>query len=176
LLAVGGTTMWLRSRRQPLGALDRAQERSGFAFIAPWLVGFALLTAFPMVMSLLLSFTKWTAMTPLDRAEFVGLANFQTLGSELLTPRSSFRSSIIVTAYYVLLAVPVTQVVALAVALLMSSRARGIGVFRTVYFVPSVVSGVALAVLWLKLFNRDYGLVNQLLAPIRLIGLTPPDW
>ena len=171
-IVVAGTLLWLRARRQKLGALDRAQERAGFAFIAPWLIGFALFTAFPMFMSLLLAFSKWTAMSSLDRAEFVGLTNFRVLAAE----DGSFRQSLWVTGYYVLLAVPVTQVMALAVALLMNTRARGIGVFRTIYFVPSVVSGVALAVLWLKLFNRDYGLINWLLSPLRLIGLSPPDW
>ena len=171
LLAVAGVLLWQKSRREDLGALDRAQERAGFAFIAPWLVGFAVLTVFPMVMSLLLAFTKWTAMTPLASAEFVGVTNFRVLGGD-----GDFRQSLWVTFYYVILAVPITQVLALAVALLMNVRARGIGVFRTIYFVPSVVSGVALAVLWLKLFKRDYGLINQLLEPIRLIGLSPPDW
>jgi multiple sugar transport system permease protein len=172
ILALGLVLVWMRARQQRLGALDRAQERAGFAFIAPWLIGFALFTAFPMFMSLLLAFTRWTAMTSLDRAAFVGPTNFAVLLSE----DASFWRSLWVTGYYVLLAVPVTQVAALAVALLMNARARGIGVFRTIYFVPSVVSGVALAVLWLKLFNRDYGLINWLLSPIRWIGLWPPDW
>ena len=172
IVTLAGTLLWLTSRRQALGALDRRQERSGFAFIAPWLIGFALLTAFPMGMSLMLAFTKWTAMTPLSRAEFVGTGNFHAL----LADDASFRQSLFVTAYYVVLAVPISQLLALAVALLMNARARGIGVFRTIYFLPSVVSGVALAVLWLKLFNRDYGLVNQLLSPIRYFGLTQPDW
>ncbi len=171
ILAVAGVLIWQKSRREALGALDRAEERAGFAFIAPWLIGFAVLTVFPMVLSLLLAFTKWTAMTPLTSAQFVGAANFESLGGD-----QDFRKSLWVTLYYVVLAVPITQVLALAVALLMNVKARGIGVFRTIYFVPSVVSGVALAVLWLKLFNRDYGLVNQALDPIRWIGLAPPDW
>lgn len=170
-LAVAATLIWIRSSREKLGDLDRSQQRAGYAFIAPWLIGFAVLTIFPMVLSLLLAFTKWTAMTPLARAEFVGLANFSVLARD-----SSFWQSIRVTAYYVLLGVPLTQVLALGVALLMNARARGIGIFRTIYFVPSVVSGVALATLWLKLFNRDYGLINALLSPIKYIGLTPPDW
>lgn len=171
-LIVACIPLWIGSRRQKLGSLDRAQERAGLAFIAPWLIGFALFTALPMFMSLVLAFTKWTAMTPLSRAEYVGAANFATL----FTDDASFRRSLWVTGYYVLLAVPVTQVVALAVALLMNARVHGIGIFRTIYFVPSVVSGVALATLWLKLFNRDYGLINKLLSPVKWAGLRPPDW
>jgi multiple sugar transport system permease protein len=82
-----------------------------------------------------------------------------------------------VTAYFVLLGVPVTQCAALAVALLMNSKVRGITIFRTIYFVPSVVSGVALAVLWLQLFNNDFGLINEMLQPIAgFFGMRPPNW
>jgi multiple sugar transport system permease protein/multiple sugar transport system substrate-binding protein len=74
--------------------------------------------------------------------------------------------------------VPITQVAALAVAMLMNVRVRGIALFRTIYFVPSVVSGVALAVLWLQIFNNDYGLLNSVLRPVsrHLFGGDPPDW
>jgi multiple sugar transport system permease protein len=165
--------LWYRARGEKLGPLDRAQERSGFAFIAPWLIGFFCLTLGPMLVSLLLSFTKWTGMTPMSDARAVGLANYK----ELLTNAPAFTISLRVTAYYVLLGVPVSQIAALAVALLMNSRVRFIEVFRTVFFVPSVVSGVALAVLWLQIFNNDYGPLNQLLRPIaHLFGRNPPDW
>jgi len=77
----------------------------------------------------------------------------------------------------VILAVPVTQIAALAVALLMNLRLRGITFFRTVYFVPSVISGAALAVLWLQIFNNDYGLFNAMLRPVlRVFHTIPPNW
>ena len=89
----------------------------------------------------------------------------------------TFPISLKVTTYYVLLAVPATQVAGLAVALLMNLRVRGITIFRTIYFVPSVVSGVALAVLWLQVFNNEYGIVNHFLRPIlHAIHLSPPNW
>ena len=81
------------------------------------------------------------------------------------------------TFYYVLLAVPVTQAAVLAVALLMNQRVRGITIFRTIYFVPSVVSGVALAVLWLTVFNNEYGIINDVLRPLLSpLHLRPPNW
>src|SRR5690606_20425636 len=179
LLATAGTLgalvlmLWWRARREKLGPLDRAQARAGWAFIAPWLIGFLLLTLGPMVMSLLLSFSRWSGLLPLREAQFVGAANFE----QLFGYDPTFYQSLRVTAYYVLLGVPVTQVAALGVALLMNLRLRGITVFRTIYFVPSVVSGVALAVLWLQLFNDDYGLINQVLRPILSpFGLRPPNW
>ncbi|MGF1632649.1 MAG: extracellular solute-binding protein [Phycisphaerae bacterium] len=173
LLTAGVTLLWLKARREKLGAIDRRTERIGWAFIAPWVIGFAVLTAGPMIMSLILAFSRWTAMTPLAEAEWVGGGNF----AHLFRYDETFFKSLWVTAYFVVVAVPVTQVLALAVALLMNANVRGISLFRTVYFVPSVVSGVALATLWLKLFNNDYGLINTVvLAPLAWVGIPAPDW
>lgn len=151
------TILVWRARKERLGPLDRATERAGWVFISPWLLGFLALTLGPMVVSLLLSFTRWSGLNPIAQAESVGVANY----AQLFTADPTFTKSLRVTAYYVVLAVPVTQVAALAVALLMNLKVRGIAVFRTIYFVPSVVSGVALAVLWLQIFNNDYGLLNN---------------
>ncbi len=162
ILVGAGGFLWWRAKNEKLGPLDRATERSGFLFIAPWIIGFVLLTLGPMIASLLLAFSRWTGLTPLSEAEFVGLANFK----QLLTYDPNFQQSLKVTAYFVILGVPVSQVAALAIALLMNSRVKGITIFRTIYFVPSVVSGAALAVLWLQLFNNDYGLINAILRPV----------
>lgn len=173
LAATVGFVLWLQARREKHGPLDRAQQRAGYAFILPWIIGFFLLALGPMIMSLLLSFTRWNAMVPMTGADAVGLANYQ----QLFTRDQAFFKSIQVTVYFVLLAVPVTQIAALAVALLMNLKLRGITVFRTIYFVPSVISGAALAVLWLQIFNNDYGLFNQILRPIlEPFGLRPPNW
>ena len=167
------TLFWWKARREKIGALDGAQQRAGMAFVSPWVIGFVLLTVGPMALSLILAFAKWTAMSPLGEAQYVGGANFEHLTK--FDP--TFGKSLWVTFYFVLLGVPLTQVAALAVALLMNAKVRGITIFRTIYFVPSVVSGVALATLWLKLFNNDFGLINNvLLKPLTWIGLSPPDW
>ncbi|MCS7033068.1 MAG: extracellular solute-binding protein [Phycisphaerae bacterium] len=165
--------LWLKARRERLGPLERATEIAGWVFISPWLIGFLALTLGPMIVSLLLSFSKWTGLNPISQAQSVGLANY----AQLFTRDREFYQSLKVTAYYVLLGVPVTQLAALAVALLMNHNVRGIGIFRTIYFVPSVVSGVAMAVLWLQLYNNDYGLINTVLRPITgLFGKNPPNW
>jgi ABC-type sugar transport system permease subunit/ABC-type glycerol-3-phosphate transport system substrate-binding protein len=165
--------LWMKARREKLGVLDLSQERAGWTFIFPWVLGFLSLTLGPMILSFLLAFTRWTGLTPLSEATFVGGANFR----ELFTRDVTFPISLKVTSYFVLLAVPATQVAALAVALLMNQRVRGITIFRTIYFVPSVVSGVALAVMWLAVFNNEYGIVNQALRPVlAVLHLTPPNW
>lgn len=172
LAAVVGL-FWWQASREKLGPLDRAQQRTGYLFVAPWLIGFILLTAGPMVVSLLLSFTRWSAMTSMGDAEAVGIANYQ----QLVTRDPTFWQSLRVTGYFMVLSVPITQVAALAVALLMNLKLRGITIFRTVYFVPSVVGLVAMSMLALQVFNNDYGILNKMLAPVLgLFGTTPPDW
>lgn len=166
-----GLILWLR--REKLGAIDRAQEHSGWLFIAPWVLGFLLLTLGPMAVSLLLALTRWTSMQPLDEAEFVGLANF----THLFTRDASFMKSLWVTFYYAALAVPILQVAAVLVAVLMNQSIRGIAIFRTLYFVPSVVSGVALATLWVMIFDPDKGVLNRALNfVLNPVGLSAPDW
>ena len=162
-----------KARREKLGALDRATERAGFMFILPWILGFTLLTLGPMIVSLLLAFSQWTGLIPLGNANYVGFANFK----QLFTFDPLFYQSLKVTAYFVILGVPLSQVAAFLIALLMNSRVRGIALFRTVYFIPSVISGAALAVLWLQLFNNDYGLINHVLSPVmHWVGLRAPNW
>jgi multiple sugar transport system permease protein len=173
LIAAAIATGYLASRRQKLGSLDRRMERIGWLFISPWVIGFLLLTAGPMVVSLLLSLTKWTAMAPMSQALFVGLDNYRQLGG--------FDKDIVpalrVTGYYALLAVPIGQIAALAVAMLMNSNAKGMTAFRTIYYVPTLVGGVTMATIWLWLFNSNYGLINHALMPVaKAFHTTPPDW
>ncbi len=142
-------------------------------FISPWLIGFLAITLGPMIASLLLGFTSWSAMTSISDAKSVGIANYQ----QLFMADPTFYQSLKVTFYYVLLSVPLGQMLALVVALLMNLKVRGIAIFRTIYFVPTVVSGVALAVLWLQILNNDYGILNEMLRPVlKLFGTAPPDW
>lgn len=163
----------LAARRQRLGPIEAAQQRSGYLFISPWILGFLLFVLGPMILSLILSFSRWTAMTPFSEARFVGLDNYRELfaGDPLIGP------SLWVTTYYAILSVPLCQVAGLAVALLMNNAVRGITVFRTVYFVPSVITGVAMATLWLQLFDERYGLINAVLSvPLSLFSVSAPSW
>ncbi len=171
LLAGGLLFAWLR--KEKLGSIDRAHERAGWFFISPWIVGFLALTLGPMVVSLLLSVSRWTSMQPLSRAEYVGLSNY----THLFTHDVGFIKSLWVTFYYAALAVPVLQVAALLVAVLMNQAVRGITVFRTIFFVPSVVSGVALATLWVMIFDPDKGILNRVLNVfLNPLGFAAPDW
>ncbi|MGH8873639.1 MAG: carbohydrate ABC transporter permease [Acidimicrobiia bacterium] len=142
------------------------QAIEGYLFLVPWIVGFIVFTAGPLAASLVLSFYEWPLIRP---ARFVGLRNYATmLGADPL-----FWKSLRVTFVYVLASVPLQLAFALFLALLLNERARFQRLFRTVYFLPSVVSGVALSVLWLWLYHPELGLINQALG---LVGIEGPPW
>jgi multiple sugar transport system permease protein len=112
-------------------------------------------------------------MLTLDRAEWAGLDNFR----ELLTFDATFRKAVLVTAWYALLAVPTGQVAALVAALLLNRESRGIGLFRAVWYLPSVLAGVGMAIMWKWVFHHEYGLLNTLLDPVAgLFGADAPRW
>ena len=163
---------WLWWRGRP-GKLAFEEERAGWALASPLIIGLATFMAFPIVLSLLLSFTRWTGIAGIDTASFVGMANYE----QLLFHDKRFWTCLEVTAYYALLAVPAGQGFALGAALLMNAKVRGIGFFRAAWYLPSVLAGVGVAVLWRWVFDGDGGLMNAALEPlVGLFGLTPPDW
>ncbi|MFN3167389.1 MAG: extracellular solute-binding protein [Phycisphaeraceae bacterium] len=167
LLALG--VMVFSARREQLGTVSAAEQRTGWLFISPWVAGFLMLVIGPIVLALLLSLTKWSAMAPLSEARFVGLDNYRHMAKH----DPEYTHSLGVTVYFTLLAVPTTQVAALLIAVLMNAKVRGIELWRTIYFLPSVVTGVALVTLWIALFDNDNGAIN---ATLNAVGLPAPDW
>lgn len=171
LLALAGLAIWWL-RTQP-GRLARREEYAGLALVSPWVIGFVAFTAFPIVLSLLLSFMHWNGLETLDRARWVGLNNFRYM----LFHDAGFHRSLMKTAYYVMLAVPLGQIAALGAALLMNREMRGIGIFRSIWYLPSVLAGVGVAVLWQWVFHHEYGLLNALLRPLAdWFHARPPAW
>jgi len=139
---------------------------AGYAFISPWIAGFLLLTAGPMIASIYVSGTSWTMLSP---PVWVGASNY----TRLLTDDPLFNRSLLNTLYYVALAVPLGLAAALALALLLHRRVKGSGLFRTLFFLPSITNLVAVSVLWLWILNPEYGLLNSLL---RTAGIDGPLW
>lgn len=149
-----------------MGRVARQEERAAYLFLAPWLIGLALFWLIPIGASVVISLTDWNLVS---EPRWVGLDNY----AELISDRT-FIQSIKVTLYYMVLSVPLYLVLGVLLALLLNQKVRGINVFRTVLFLPSVLSGVAVAVLWAALLNPDVGVVNELL---RSIGVdNPPRW
>jgi multiple sugar transport system permease protein len=133
--------------------------------LTPWAIGFVVFIAGPMLSSIYFSLTDWDIITP---ARFVGMRNFTKLFSDEV-----FLKSLWVTTYYTLGSVPLGLIVGLLIALLMKVNLRGITIFRTIYYLPAVVSGVAVALLWQWVFNPQMGVINGLLW---LVGIDGPGW
>ena len=148
-----------------LRSLHRKEALSFYIAIAPWLMGFLLFTAGPMLISLLASFTDWDLLTD---PQWVGLANYRDLATDPL-----FIQSIKVTLAYTAAYVPLDLAGGLLLALLVRPRFKGIGIFRTVFYLPTVFSGVAFVVVWLWMLNPNGGLINLALS---WFGIKGPRW
>ena len=139
------------------------EQMDAYLFIAPWLIGFLLFTAGPMLASLYISFNRWEIVTP---PVWTGLEQYQKLFTD-----DRFYLSLWNTAYYVFLGVPLHLFLALLAALAMNLNLRGIRIFRTLYYVPSLTPAVANSILWLWIFHPQYGLANAFLQTLGLKGL-----
>jgi multiple sugar transport system permease protein len=152
--------------------LKRREAIVFYLCISPWLLGFLLFVLGPMVASLAISFSRWDLLTP---AKLIGLRNYQRLFSRDPLVWQAFK----VTALYTLAYVPIEMAGGLALALVMNQDLRFLGVFRTIYYLPSVLPGVAFVVLWMWILHPDAGLLNAVLAYVGIQGprwLVDPDW
>lgn len=148
-------------------SLRRRKTLVAYSFILPNLIGFFVFTFVPIVCSLLLSFCEWDSGNPI---KFVGLQNFIYMFSK----DNSFWISLKNTLYYTIVTVPVTMALSLFLAILMNKPLKGRVFFRSVLFFPYVASLVAIAVVWMALFNPDRGPINGLLMAIGISN--PPRW
>ena len=144
---------------------DRMQQNIGLILILPWLFGFLAFRAFPLLMALYLSFAQYNIISP---PIFVGLENFRNLIRDII-----FHESAIASIRYIIMTVPTRMLFALFIAYILSSKVKGIGFFRSLYYVPSLMGGsVAIAILWAYMFMQN-GLVNNMLT---FIGLPAMPW
>jgi multiple sugar transport system permease protein len=150
-----------------------AGDISSYAFLVPWLIGFSILTLYPMLYSLYLSFTDFNILEP---AKWVGLKNYIIMfgGNKQFLGDERFLNSLVLTMKYVFLSVPLKLVFALAVAVLMTNNLRLVPLYRTLYYIPTLLGGsVAIAVLWRKMFAGD-GLINLVLGMVGFENM--PSW
>ncbi|MFA4133782.1 MULTISPECIES: carbohydrate ABC transporter permease [Brevibacillus] len=137
-----------------------------YLFILPWILGFLAFTLGPMLFSLVMSFFDWPVV---GEVTFVGLDNY----INMFTDDPLFWQSLWVTIKFALLFVPLNLFIALFLAMMLNQKVKGSGFFRTVFYLPSVISGVALAMIWAWVYDGEYGIFNYLLS---LVGITGPDW
>jgi len=147
-------------------SLLRKRTLTGYLFISPWIIGFLVFALYPMVMSIYYSLCHYDV---LRIPKFIGMENYR----ELLLKDPYFWKSTWNTVYYTILRIPLSIAGSLMLAILVNNAVRGLRFFRTVYFVPSIVTGVVMSVLWMWMFNPQYGLLNNFLA---WFGIGGPLW
>lgn len=153
-------------RRSRPSSLQRREARAGFLFVLPWLLSLVIFTLYPLAATGYLSFTDYTV---LSTPTWVGLDNYETM----FTGDPSFWRAVTNSAYYAFISVPLGLVLSLALALLLNMRATGIGIYRTLFYLPAVVPPVAGTLVFVVLFEPNSGLINTML---RAIGLPAPAW
>ncbi len=151
--------------RQKLGRLARQEEREFYLFISPWIIGFILFGAGPIIASAVISFTDWSL---LSSPRWVGLANYERLFTDRL-----FSVTVKNTFIYAIGSVSLGIVVGFLLALLLNQKVWGMSFFRTIFYLPSVVAGIATALLWVNIFHPDFGLINYTLGQF---GIQGPGW
>lgn len=151
--------------KKPLLNPWQREAITGYLFAMPWIFGFFALTLGPMLFSLYASFTRYSVTTP---PRWIGLGNYSFIFLE--DPR--FRISLYNTVYYVIVKTPVVIAVSLFLAMLLNMKLPGQRIFRTIYYLPTVITGVAAIFLWVWVLNPE-GLLNRALG---LIGIPGPNW
>jgi multiple sugar transport system permease protein len=143
----------------------RREAVVGYLFLSPWILGFLIFLIGPMLASFYLSFTQYKVI---KAPTWVGLANYERMFSDEL-----FYHSLKVTITYTVISVPLGIMAALGVAMLLNQKIVVSGLFRTIFYLPSIISGVAVAIVFAWIFNFRFGILNYLLS---LLGIAGPNW
>ena len=151
--------------KPPRLSLARRESLWAYTFIAPWIIGFIIFTVGPMLASLFFSFTEYNIV---DAPRWIGLTNYTNLFHDEL-----FWHSLGVTLKYAVIALPLGLVFSYMIAVLLNQKISGINLWRTVYFLPSVIAGVAVALLWARIFDPKFGILNPFLEQF---GIKGPGW
>ena len=153
------------TRQQKSGWRDRREAINAYVFMSPVILGLLIFTLGPIIASLFLSFTNYNL---LNDPKWIGVDNYVKMYGERL-----FWQSLKVSAIYSVVSVPLGMTLALFLAILLNRKMRGIYTLRSIYYLPTVISGVGVAMLWRWIFNGQYGVINTLL---RNVGIKGPNW
>lgn len=146
---------------------QKKDNKYGYMFVLPWILGFFLFTLIPMIFSAVLSFCDWDIVTGLSTVDFIGVKNYTKLFKD-----PDFYQSLKVTFTFCLISIPFYQIMSLIIALLLNMRIRFMKAFRLVYFLPSIIPVIASSMIWIQIFGES-GLLNQAL---KLFGIQGPAW
>jgi multiple sugar transport system permease protein len=165
-IALPFAAMFVFYRRRRRAEGYRAGEvGAAMLFLSPWLLGFAILLGGPIFFSIIISFTRYDV---LSEARYVGAANYRELFTDPLFAKS------VANTLYMLVRIPLTMAISLAIALMLNRAVRAIGFYRTAFYMPAIVPMVAASLLWVWLFNPTQGLINSLL--VWLFDTPPAQW
>ena len=151
--------------------LERKNALMGYIMVSPILVGILLFTVVPVFFSLYISFTDWDMLHP---QTWVGLQNYQTIFSDKMLGIVTKN-----TLVYCVIAIPGAILFGMLLALAMNTKIRGVALYRTAFFMPNITTTVAVCIVWSWLYNKDYGLFNNLLKMVgwsRSSGFPPKRW
>lgn len=159
------TTYTSGKKHRKMNKMRRQEALCGYLFASPWLIGLVVFTLYPVLSSLFYSFTNYNFSSAF---KWVGIANYQVLFTrDPMIPISAYN-----TLYFALFSVPLNLVIGIAIAVMMNQKIRGIRMLRTVYYLPNVVSIVAVSMLWLFIFQSN-GVLN---AALKVFGVEGPNW
>jgi multiple sugar transport system permease protein len=144
----------------------RREAIAGYLFISPWLLGFVFFIAGPMLASFVISFTRWNIV---GDPRWVGLANYE----QIFLRDADFRQALSVTFRYSLIYLPISTVVGLGMAVALNAKLKGVGIFRTLLYLPYVVPSIAATLVWVWVLNTRFGLLNTVLS---WFGIEGPNW
>ena len=152
-------------RVAPSRLIPRRQTRLGLLFISPWIIGFCAFYLYPFLATVYYSFTRFTGI---GNPSFTGLTNFSGLLHD-----DTFRTALFNTFYYTIIEVPLSTAAALGLALLLNMNVRGQAIYRTLFYIPSIVPVVASSLIFVWIFQPSFGIVNSLLSDVHIAG---PAW
>lgn len=157
-LLIAGTLFYVYRPEfgRKLTLLEKTESKSAYKFLTPWIIGTAVFTLGPMILALLMAFADWDIIAP---AKWRGTGNFR----EVFQGDPTFYKSMTITLIYTIFSVGFGIVGSLSLALLLNQKVRGVALYRTLYYIPSITSGVAGALIWMRVFNPDKGLLNLLI-------------
>jgi multiple sugar transport system permease protein len=153
--------------------MARREAAAGYVFLLPWLIGFLWFVLGPVLVALGMSFTDYGGGN--SALHFIGLTNYQNM----LSSDPLFRQSLKVTALFTALTVPLGLCLSLGIAVLLNQKVRLLPIWRTIFYLPSLVTGAAIALLWQFMFNEQFGLLNSVLNTFNIQGvpwLSSEDW
>jgi len=168
LMAASGMLKGLRT-----GQLTQTQRRNlmGYIFISPFILGFLIWFLIPALIALFLSVNQWNLISP---PKFIGFGNIEHMFNDPLLPQS-----LKATFVYTIVSVPVGLVLSFGLAMLLNNQLPGIGIFRTIFYLPSIIPAVASAAMWAWIFNTDFGLMNVIIRAFggpKIHWLQDPGW